>query len=370
LPILNKKGAEAMKREKLEYFAILTVFLLGVALASYIFLRYLFFALLPFFIGWTVAFSVRPLAARLSRLTKLSKRTVSAIIGTVSVICILTLAVGVVIYAGSEAWDFIRELTIDGEIFKLLERILSPFESLFPQGESAEELSKQISEAIKSALSSLGGGVVSFISSFFASLPRVVLFIIITSLATVYFCLDLETVNAALKSILPKKTVLWLCDFRDRFLLSMLKYLRSYLILSLITFVIMIFGFMIMKIPFAVFLAFIVALVDLLPLLGVGTVLLPWGAFELILGSVGRGVGLLILFLASWLLRQLIEPKIVGKSLGLHPILSLALLYFGYSFFGFFGLLFVPLGAVVISGLFPKKNICPPSKSTSSESDT
>ncbi len=347
-------GVIKTNKERIEYFSHLALLILLSIFSAYLFIRFILLAILPFLIAWTVAFSVRPMAARFSEAAKLPKRVVSAIIGTVSILCILTLTVGIVIYALSEAWDLLSRLNEDKEIYEILKRLLNPLEIFFENQEGSEELKNQISSAISSALSGALSSIVSFLTGFVSSVPRVVIFIIVTSLSTVYFCVDLERVNAAVKSILPKRASLWLTEFKDRFLLTMLKYLRSYLFLMLFTFVIMIFGFMIMKIPFAIMLAFLVALLDALPLIGIGTVLLPWGVFEMLFGSFSRGVGLFILFGVAWLLRQLLEPKIVGKNLGVHPLISLVLLYIGYSFFGFFGLLCVPLGVVILEILLKK----------------
>ena len=91
------------------------------------------------------------------------------------------------------------------------------------------------------------------------------------------------------------------------------------------------------------------ALLDALPLIGVGTLLVPWSIYQFIFGDVRVGVGLLVLFGVHEILRQITEPKIIGKSLGIHPVLSLILLYVGYSIFGFFGLLLIPIAAVVVN---------------------
>lgn len=345
-----------MNKEKLEYLAFATVAVLGVLFGGYIFIRYALFAVLPFLIAWTVAFSVRPMAVRLSKVTKLPVRVVSAVIGTVSVLCILTLAVGVIIYAASEAWDFVKSFGEGvGSFDEILNLILNPLDIFFGENGGGEELRAEIASAISSALADAARSLVSFLTGLVSSVPRVIIFIIISSISTVYFCLDLEAVNSAVKSVLPVRVSGWLVDFKNRFLLTMLKYLRSYLFLMLLTFVVMIFAFMIMKIPFAVFLAFLVALLDALPLIGVGTVLVPWAIFELIFGSGARGVGLLITFGVSWLLRQFAEPRIVGKNLGIHPIISLVLLYLGYSLFGVTGLFIVPLGAVILEIVFKDK---------------
>ena len=95
--------------------------------------------------------------------------------------------------------------------------------------------------------------------------------------------------------------------------------------------------------------------------------LLPWGAFEIILGDTAVGIGLVVLFLLHELVRQLVEPKIIGGSLGVHPILTLALFYFGYSLFGFVGILLVPITTVLINLALSKKNASEVDKSAGAE---
>ncbi|MBO5879672.1 MAG: AI-2E family transporter, partial [Clostridia bacterium] len=101
----------------------------------------------------------------------------------------------------------------------------------------------------------------------------------------------------------------------------------------------------------------VVAVLDLLPLIGVGTVLVPWSIFEFVLGNTGRGIGLIVLLVAHELIRQFAEPRIIGKNLGVHPIISLILLYVGYGAFGFFGILLVPLFAIVLNILLNKFSV-------------
>ena len=135
-----------------------------------------------------------------------------------------------------------------------------------------------------------------------------------------------------------------------------MKYLRSYLIIMGITFVIMLAGLLMLRINNAVLLAVIIAILDLLPIIGVGTVLVPWSIVELLLGNTGMGIGLIVLLVIHELVRQFAEPKIIGKNLGVHPLVSLLLLYVGYSVLGFVGILFVPLIAVVLNIFFVKND--------------
>ena len=96
-------------------------------------------------------------------------------------------------------------------------------------------------------------------------------------------------------------------------------------------------------------LAAVISLLDLLPVIGVGTVLVPWSIWMLMSGD-GRGaVGLLILFAVNEVVRQIAEPKIFGMNLGIHPLLTLILLYVGYSLLGLVGLLLLPVVSVIVS---------------------
>jgi predicted PurR-regulated permease PerM len=105
----------------------------------------------------------------------------------------------------------------------------------------------------------------------------------------------------------------------------------------------MLTGFLILRIEHALLLSIIVAFLDILPIIGVGTVIIPWAIVEFAIGDGSLAVGLLVLFVVNAIIRQLAEPKIIGKNLDLHPIATLILLYVGYSLFGFVGLIVLPV---------------------------
>ena len=111
-------------------------------------------------------------------------------------------------------------------------------------------------------------------------------------------------------------------------------------------------GLVLLKIPGAVGKSLLIALVDILPVFGCGTVLIPWACVRFALGNIPGAMGILILYGVIFLIRQIAEPKIIGDSLGLHPVLSLILFMLGLSLFGFFGLLLMPLAGVCLAELF------------------
>ena len=195
------------------------------------------------------------------------------------------------------------------------------------------------------------------------------MFLLVTLIALVYFCLDLEKINSSVKALLPERVAKALSAFRSSTFSVLGKYVASYLIILLITFTVMITGLLIIGVKKAPLIALIIALFDILPIIGVGTVLLPWSIFEFASGSVARGVGLLLLFLVNTVVRQFSEPRIVGKSVDLHPILTLVLIYSGYALFGVVGIALVPVFSVIVGLLFKNKSTAKVEQSPLSQRD-
>ena len=102
---------------------------------------------------------------------------------------------------------------------------------------------------------------------------------------------------------------------------------------------------------YALVVALIVALVDLLPVIGTSTILIPWGIVELILGNVKLGVGILVTMAIVFVIRQIIEPRIVSGQVGLHPLITLVCIFVGLKIFGVIGMLIVPLVVLCIKEL-------------------
>ena len=347
-------GVNTVDKEKVQYYAHLTVTLIGALLVGYVCIRYLFFIALPFLLSWGVAFSLRAPSKRIGAATHIPSKIISLILTLLIIFGGVALVVSAVVFAATEAWDFLTELMESGRLYDVLEKVMNPISGILGDREGAAELEARIGEAMREALSSLLSSLVGIISSFAKSVPKALVFFLVTVVSSVYFSLDLERINGFVKKLLPKPAAVALVGFKDRFLSVLVKYLRAYLIIALLTFITMLFGFLVLGVKYAVLFAFIVSLLDALPLIGVGTVLVPFSIYEILFGRLGLGIGLIVLFLAHAFMRQLIEPKIVGKSLGIHPVVSLVLLYAGYFIFGFFGLLLVPILAVVINILINK----------------
>ncbi len=342
-----------MENNRLSVWARITVVAFGGLLLLYILAKYLLVLLLPFLISWAIAFTVRPLACRLAKRIPIGTRTLRAALSVIVTLGSMTL-IGLFLFRiVSEAMRLVGELAASHSIESAILSLLSPLTSLFR--EDGGELSSLVSDAVGRLLSRLLDGVGTVLSSIVFAVPDLFLFLIVTVIGSLYFAYDLERVNEGVLSRLPRRVGSWLVSFKDGALQSLLGYLRSYLILMGITFSIVTFGLVILRVDYALALALLIALLDALPVIGVGTVLVPWGIFALMMGNTYLGIGLLILFGVNTVVRQLIEPKIIGDSLGIHPILSLVLLYVLYRLFSLWGLLLLPVFTVILQVILKKE---------------
>ena len=177
----------------------------------------------------------------------------------------------------------------------------------------------------------------SFLPEFFISL---IIFII----SCYYFSCDWDRIRVFCLENLSPNLCNWINLVKKHFFRSLRQYGKAYLLLFLLNFSILYLGLVLLKSKNALGIAFLIALIDLLPVLGCGAILVPWSVSAFLMGNFGMGIGLFILFLVTLFAHQCAEPKIVGSSIGLHPILSLATVLLGLKLFGIWGMILLPLG--------------------------
>ncbi len=144
-------------------------------------------------------------------------------------------------------------------------------------------------------------------------------------------------------------------SWRERFfpILSRIRktlggWLKAQGLLLLVTYAIVCVGFLLLRIPYGPIWAVLIALVDAVPMLGTGTVLLPWALVSLLQGSGLQALGLVGIFLLATVSRSVLEPRLLGKHIGLDPLITLLAMYAGYRFFGFWGLILAPISAAAV----------------------
>ncbi len=342
-----------MNKERLEYIVLILIAVIGAGFVFFMLMGYILPLLSPFIIAWFVAFAVRGPADKISSKTRISPCVVRPVLAISAVIFIFG-GLSLLIYG---LVDFISRALADiadrGELYLFLSGFSSPTLP-FIEGRVPEGVAQGIREAVREVLSSLLSLLGGIITSAVSFLPKALVFLVITLISLIYFAIDLEKINGFIKSVLPSKIKNKLSSLRGNLFDIAGKYVKSYLQIMLITFALLLCGFLVIGVEDALIIALAVAFLDLLPVLGVGVVLVPWSIFSFIIGKAQVGVGLIILFVVYTVTRELVEPKILGKSLDMHPIVTLISLYVGFALFGVMGLIILPLASVILSVLFKK----------------
>ena len=350
--------------EKIDYknlaakiFCLSMLVLFGV-----LFFKYLFPYVIPFIIAWGIGYFVYPLAEKTSKKCKISRKICSFVF----VLFILIILLSLLFLIGNrllyEMQNLVAYLTDNSDsiaayfekVFDFLNTLgerLPIFNKLQDTGFS-ENLSKNVNAFLnniwQSMLEKLGSAVPDIARGIVIALPNILLVTLITVIACFYFAIDIDLVHAKIKQILPPKATEYVAKFKCRILGGLKKYLKAYCVIFAITFFELLIGFWVLGVEYAFALAILIAFIDFLPVFGTGAVLVPWGIIALFMKNYFLGVGILILFILMTVVRQIIEPKIVGKSLGVHPILTLVTIYLGYKLLGLFGMVFLPIATLVL----------------------
>ena len=202
--------------------------------------------------------------------------------------------------------------------------------------------------AIGSKITDISAKLVVKISSIASKVPSLLLNTIICLIATVFIAMDYEGIEGFFKRNLPEHTLKVAVDFKDSLVDTVWQFLWSYFVIFVITAAEITLGFLIVRQKNALLLGMLIAVFDAFPIVGSGMILLPFSVITMLSARVGKGIGLLIVYLVVVIVRQIIEPKIVGRHVGLSPILTLITMYIGTELFGGIGLFGLPILTAII----------------------
>lgn len=314
--------------------------------------------LIPFIIGFCVAAVVQlPM-----RHIKVKSPRQRRLIVSLFVITLYALVVG---FAGlfsvsvvNEIGSFVSTLPtlFQNQIYPFLVNLADQVEALLDPIDP--ELTDWIIEMGKSAASSLGqfatdlsAGAVKLVASSAISIPGVIIQIIITVASSFYIASDYALVLGFLKSLIPESKRHYTIDVLRYARTAVLAFLKTYSILFCVTFLELWIGLSILKIPYSLAIAFGIALFDLMPVLGTGGILLPWTAILVVLGNYGLAIGIAVLYIFITIVRNTLEPRIVGNHIGLHPLATLVAMILGLNLLGLVGMILFPITLVAVTNL-------------------
>lgn len=351
---------ERQKRRSWRIAKRLSLFIGTLLLLVFIFKFLVYF--MPFFIAGIIASIIEPIIKFCMNKLNWSRRISSTVIITLTIIVIIALIIWGSIFAINKIVDFSKNIgpfiteissTVEKEIVEISEKL-----SRYIPREVVDTVVISITDFVSNAGTYIQG-LLSRVLQFILSVPTLILNVVVAILALVFFTKDRIYIIDSIEHHFPKKWIKNISEKTKEIVKTLGEYLKVYGKILMVTFAELFLAFAILKaIGFELnnifLLSFLIALVDILPVLGVGTVLIPWTIWQLILGNFKFGIALGIVYLIILIVRQLIEPKLVSKQIGVHPLTTLFAMYAGFKSFGFSGLIIGPIILMILKCIFAK----------------
>ncbi|MBQ8808540.1 MAG: sporulation integral membrane protein YtvI [Clostridia bacterium] len=329
------------------------IFLIPLGLILFLF-PYILRLFLPFIVGFLLYMAANPLNKRLQK-----RNLPRGICASLSLIIICTAVFFILKIVFSKLLTELSALSSNADaIYDTFSRVASKISS-FSQKKNLPDVIKTnlgrisdvFSETFKNALMQIFSNISSRVVQFIKNIPSFLVSVFAAAFTTFFILKEDERVFAFFRKFLGEKTCSFFSKIKDSFFSVTFSYLKAQLIIESFVFVVLVAGFFILKVEYSFILAFFTALVDVVPVFGTGTVLIPMSVFNFLSGDFTLGWGLLILYGIAQLTRQLCEPKIIGDKLGIHPLATVFSIYTGMQFFGVFGLIFGPIIAIFIKNI-------------------
>lgn len=313
------------------------------------------FYLLPFLLAIIVAMGIEPLVRYFQdKFPKLSKKIivgfwvfiVYGILGAlITLIC----------------FKFLKESAL---LINLIPDMYEKAKTMFDNNfESFKNMYHMLPSGVSDKIYDIGTSILTegtkFITNIFNSifnfvlfLPTIIIYAIVTILATFFIAVDRHVIMDKLREILPK---VWYANFTNivqKSITSLFKYVKSQFILAGITFIGSVIAFIVIAEPYPFTISLVLALLDILPVLGIGVVMIPWAIYYGVVGNMSKAITIIVIYAILLIIRQLLEPKVVSSSLGIKPIITLLSMFVGFKVFGVFGMIFGPILCIILKDVF------------------
>lgn len=319
----------------------------------YVFFTFIIPFFLPFFVGMIIAAVNAPFVRIFEKNLKI-KRPIAVAISmflTISLLAMLLIS---------------SALNIYNELVKLQSNMPVYYDSTFNNLKGLYDkamnlynhLPSNVSDSINQNLVGLKDRsevllekLISGMMSTVSSIPRMIVFSVVSLLSAFFINSDSRRLKIFFSKQIPKELHKSLEGFRADALRAFVGYIKAVFILMGITCFLVTVGLFIMGADYAILMGLIVGLSEAIPLFGTGIVMIPWILWNLIAGNNSMALGLFIIFILGVVVRQILEPKIVGDKMGLHPLATLAAMYLGTEIFGFAGLFIGPLSLIILKSI-------------------
>ncbi|MDD2495699.1 MAG: sporulation integral membrane protein YtvI [Tissierellia bacterium] len=339
-------------------FIVNILFIIAVYSVLYFVFKYVVKWFMPFIIGFLIAFALKPITEAITKITGIKRKGVPIIVLGM----FYSVLVIIIWFLVSFLWNQTAELVriLPSLYFNRLEPIL--FEANDWIVENAKLISPDVADTLSSIIASgiqylativrnISVFLVSSVTGILSNIPLYLISVIFTIVLSVFISVDYKNISSFIKKQLPNDFNVTFAEARKFLFGTLLKMIKAYAIILSITFIEMLIGLSILNVRYPLPIAAIVAILDILPLIGTGGILIPWAIVELVLKNYTLGIGLIALYLIITIVRNTIEPKIVGEQIGLHPIVTITVMYAGLRLFGFSGFIIAPIIAILVKYL-------------------
>lgn len=310
---------------------------------------------MPFLIGWIIACIANPLIKFLEERLRFKRKAVTALV-IISVIALVVLAgYGIIVILVEQITGFVHYLptvwaSLEADLMdigKNLEALLNRFPVEVQW--KFEDIGKDMELYTSGIVEKIGTPTMQAVGSFARNIPSVIISIIMCALSSYFFIAEKEYVGQFVRKHTPVSL-----QQRWNMVFGNLKkavggYFKAQLKIEFWIYLLLVIGLFVLNIDYALLIALGIAILDILPFFGTGIVLIPWAIVKFLSADYKMFIGLLIIWGVGQLVRQLIQPKIVGDSIGVAPLPTLFFLFIGYRVAGMLGMIIsVPVGIIII----------------------
>lgn len=347
-----------MSYEKKKKFIVNIIFYTIIAAICIFAVKYVLKWIMPFVVAFAVSAIINPFAVKVSRDFNVNKRFAACF----SAFLFYSVGVGIIILAGFGIYAALRNLFYD--LPQIYSESIEP--ALTSAGSFIQSTIAAFDPAVSAAfedfmanffanaaglISSISVSALSWMSSYITEIPFFVAAVLISIVATFFIASDYDNIKAFIARQIPERWHLFLTDVKEHSLVTLGKYFKSYALIMTITFGELTLALWLLGVENFAIIALVTAVFDIIPVCGSGGVLIPWAIFALVDGRFAFGIGMLTVYAIITVIRQIIEPKIVGDQVGLPPVVTLMAMFLGVRFMGVFGLFAFPIALVILKNL-------------------
>ena len=311
----------------------------------------------PFIVAYLISLIVEPCIKLINKRISISRKVSSIIVLTT----IFLFLIGIIIFGGIK---LVSETTnLLGGLNTYLDKILN-FMNDIKRNLTSFNLSNDVINIFEKSITDFINSIANYIKNFLTatlkyitSIPNILINIIITILATYFITSDKFYILDRMEHHLSKKMVGKIITHTKEITSSLGKYLKAEIILSIITFIVVLTGLNIfyllgMEVDYPILMALLIGFVDALPILGAGGIMVPWSIILFLNNKTALSISILGLYIFTLVEKQLLEPKLVSNNIGIHPIFTLIAMYTCFKIIGVIGLLLGPIILIILKNIF------------------